>query len=184
MRQFFSLLFTAGLGLILSCAPQGTETGDEDNTASDIVTGQKREEVHLGHPTVLQILEESEQTQMLQDALRFTGLDAELNEGGPYTLFAPTDDAFESLDSLGINNIPADMDSAELRQILLHHVVEGNYTATEIAQMEELPTLSGTPLRIVTSNDNITVDGADIIMNDREADNGYVHLIDSVLVSS
>ena len=183
MHQFFSLIFVASLYLATGCAPEGTQTGDEDDVASDIVTGQKRDEVHLGKPTVLQILEESENTQMLQNALRLTGLDAELEEGGPYTLFAPTDDAFESLDSLGISNVPEEMDSAQLRQILLHHVVAGEYTATDIARMEELPTLEGSPLRITTTDDNLKVDGANIIMNDREADNGYVHIIDSVIVS-
>ena len=181
MRQFFSLLLVGGFCIGLGCAPQGTETGDE--TASDIVTGQKQDEVHLGNPTVSQIIEESESTQMLRSALRLTGLDTELNEGGPYTLFAPTDDAFESLDSLGINNLPEAMDSAELRQVLLRHVVEGSYTAADIAGMEELPTLSGEPLRIGRSNDNVTVSQADVILADREADNGYVHLIDSVLVA-
>lgn len=182
MRQFFRLSIIASLCLGLGCAPKGTETGDE--IASDIVTGQKRDEVHLGHPTVYQIVEESEQTQMLRDALRATELATDLAEGGPYTLFAPTDDAFESLARLGISNVPAEMDQEELKQILLHHVVEGSYTATDIVQMEELPTLGGVPLQVVKSNDNVTVGGADLILADREADNGYVHLIDSVLIPS
>ncbi len=88
-----------------------------------------------------------------------------------------------SLAPLGISNLPEELDSADLRSMLLDHVVEGSYTATQIAEMEGLPTLGGTPLKIGASNGSVTVGAADIILSDREADNGYVHLIDSVLVS-
>ena len=179
MYRFVLLCFLGATGF--GCAPQGTETGDD--TASDIVVGQERDEVHLGRGTLPQIVGDRENTQMLNDALRATHLDEELTQGGPYTLFAPTDDAFESL-ALGINNVSDSTQAEELRQILLHHVVEGKYSATELAQMKELTTLGGNSLQVGTSSDNVTVDGADVVLSDQEADNGYVHLIDSVLVPS
>ena len=182
MYRFFDLFLATCMFIGFGCAPKGTETGDE--TTSNVVVGQKRNEIHLGHGTVLQIVEERENTQMLRDALRATKLDEALATGGPYTLFAPTDDAFESLDPVGINNIPDSLDTEALKEILLHHVVEGSYSAADLVGMEELPTLGGTPLKIVTANNNITVDRADLILSDQEADNGYVHMIDSVLVPS
>ena len=180
MRNFFSTILV--IALSTACAPQGTETGDQ--TASDVVMGQKREEIHLGHGNVYQVLEERENLGLLNDALRATQLSDALAEGGPYTVFAPTNDAFEKLAPLGINNLPDGTSNEDLKQILLQHVVEGKYTAADLVGMDELPTMGGVPLKISTANDRVMVNGADIILSNQEADNGYVHLIDSVLVGS
>ena len=180
MRNFFSTILV--IALSTACAPQGTETGDQ--TAADVVIGQKREEIHLGHGNVYQVLEERENLGLLNDALRATQLSDALAEGGPYTVFAPTNDAFEKLAPLGINNLPDGTSNEELKQILLQHVVEGKYTAADLVGMDELPTMGGVPLKISTANDRVMVNGADVILSNQEADNGYVHLIDSVLVGS
>lgn len=182
MRQLFNFFFTASLIFIISCAPQGTETGDQ--TTSDVLMGEKREEIHLGYGNVYQVLEERENLGLLKDALRATKLDNELAEGGPYTVFAPTNDAFERLAPLGINNLPDNISNNELKQVLLQHVVEGEYTAADLVDMNELPTLGGVPLKISTANNLVVVNGADVILTDQKADNGYVHLIDSVLIGS
>ena len=179
MCRLFSLLLVISIGF--GCAPKGTETGD--NAASDIVVGQQRDEVVLGHGTVLQVVEDRESLQMLRSALRATKLDEELT-GGPYTLFAPTDDAFESMSPIGISNVPDSIDTEELRNILLHHVVEGKYSAADLVGMDELPTLGGSSIKLGEANANVVVDGADVILSNQEADNGYVHLIDSVLAPS
>ena len=180
MRNFFSIALVVAWGV--SCAPKGTDTGDE--AAADVVMGQQREEIHLGHGNVGQVLQERENLGTLNDALRATQLDAELAEGGPYTVFAPTNDAFQVLNSPGKNNLPEEMKGDGLRQVLLHHVVKGRYTAADLVGMDELPTLAGPPLKISTANDKVMINGADIILADQEADNGYVHLIDSVLIGS
>ena len=180
MRNFFSAVLVAVAGI--GCAPQGTETGDQ--TAADVVMGQESEEIHLGYGNVYQVLEERENLGMLNDALRATKLSDELAEGGPYTVFAPTNDAFERLAPLAINNLPDDTNNSELKQVLLQHVVEGKYTAADLVEMDELPTLGGVPLKISTANDRVMVNGADVILSDQEADNGYVHLIDSVLTEN
>jgi uncharacterized surface protein with fasciclin (FAS1) repeats len=180
MRNIFIITLVAAVGA--SCAPNGTETGDQ--TAADVVMGQESEEIHLGYGNVYQVLEERENLGLLNDALRATKLGDELAEGGPYTVFAPTNDAFEKLAPLAINNLPDDTSQDELKQILLRHVVEGEYTAADLVNMDELPTLGGVPLVISTANDRVMVNGADVILADQQADNGYVHLIDSVLVGS
>ena len=180
MYRFFYLLLFVSIGF--GCAQKGAETSDD--TPADVVTGQERSEVHLGYGTVSQVVSDRETLQRLSDALRATKLDEELAEGGPYTLFAPTDDAFASMATPEGNN---ETDSAvidKLRNTLLHHVVEGKYSAADLVEMNELPTLGESPLKVGKVSDNITVDQADVILSDQEADNGYVHLIDSVLVPS
>ncbi len=180
MRNFFSMILVVILGV--ACAPKGTETGDE--AAADVVMGQENEEIHLGYGNLYQIVQERENLGTLSDALRSAQLDAELAGGGPYTVFAPTSDAFAALNARGTNELPEELQGDGLKQALLHHVAKGKYTAADLVGMDELPTLAGAPLKITTANDKVMVNGADIILADQEADNGYVHLIDSVLVGS
>ncbi len=179
MRNIFMIALVAA---VASCAPKGTDTGDE--AAADVVMGQESEEIHLGYGNVYQVLQERENIGTLGNALRATQLNATLAEGGPYTVFAPTNDAFKQLDPSGLNDLPEGMEGDDLKQVLLQHVVEGEYTAADLVGMDELPTLGGGSLKITTANDRVMVNGADVILADQQADNGYVHLIDSVLVGS
>ena len=169
-----------------SCADKKTDAEDKTDLEpeSDVVVGQERSGVTLGEGSITQVVDDSETLQMLHDALRETGLGETLSSGGPYTLFAPSDQAFESLDPLAEKNVPAGMDVAELKAILLHHVIEGSYSDAELANMQEITTLNGDKLTIENINNSLTINGASIVFGNREADNGYVHIIDSVLVPS
>ena len=169
-----------------SCADKKTNAEDKTDLEpeSDVVVGQERSGVTLGEGSITQVVDDSETLQMLRDALRETGLGETLSSGGPYTLFAPSDQAFESLDPLAEKNVPAGMDVAELKPILLHHVIEGSYSDAELANMQEITTLNGDKLTIENINNSLTINGASIVFGNREADNGYVHIIDSVLVPS
>ena len=182
MYRFFSLLLIVSIGI--GCASQGTDTGDE--TTSDVVVGEKRDGVHLGYGNIPQVVNDRELLRRLSDALRATKLDEELAQGGPYTLFAPVNEAFDAMVPIsGDKDNPADNASTnELKELLLNHVVEGKYSAADLIGKNELPTLGGTPIKLGEVSDNVTVDGANVILSDQEADNGYVHLIDSVLVPS
>ena len=169
-----------------SCADKKTDAEDKTDLEpeSDVVVGQERSGVTLGEGSITQVVDDSETLQMLHDALRETGLGETLSSGGPYTLFAPSDQAFESLDPLAEKNVPAGMDAAELKAILLHHVIEGSYSDAELANMQEITTLNGDKLTIENINNSLTINGASIVFGNREANNGYVHIIDSVLVPS
>ena len=169
-----------------SCADKKTNAEDKTDLEpeSDVVVGQERSGVTLGEGSITQVVDDSETLQMLHDALRETGLGETLSSGGPYTLFAPSDQAFEQLDPLAEKNVPAGMGVAELKAILLHHVIEGSYSDAELANMQEITTLNGDKLTIENINNSLTINGASIVFGNREADNGYVHIIDSVLVPS
>jgi uncharacterized surface protein with fasciclin (FAS1) repeats len=120
----------------------------------------------------------------LVEAVKAAGLVDTLKGPGPFTVFAPTDEAF--------NKIPeADMDilmndPAKLKAVLTFHVVEGKMMAADLKEHEYLQALSGGELRIDAKSwhlhRNIKVNGANIIKPDLVVDNGVCHVIDKVLM--
>ena len=98
---------------------------------------------------------------------------------GPFTIFAPVEAAFET--------IPDDVidesfdDHTYLLGIINYHIVEGKYTTEELAELEELETISGKKLK-VTVKDGIKADTAKIIEEDIECSNGILHAIDEILI--
>ena len=120
----------------------------------------------------------------LAEAVKAAGLVDTLKGPGPFTVFAPTDDAF--------NKIPkADMDmllkdSMKLKEVLTLHVVEGKMLAADLKDHEYLQALSGGELRIDSKSwhlhKNMKVNGANIIKLDLMVDNGVCHAIDKVLM--
>ena len=107
--------------------------------------------------------------------------------GGPYTVFAPEDAAFETLDDETLTAIFNDTEM--LDALLMHHVVEGNYTVEDLmaatnttGNMTTLDTLAGNTINVTAIDGNLTVENAAIVTADGAAENGIVHVIDMVLV--
>ncbi len=121
----------------------------------------------------------------LTTALRATGLDDELASGGPYTLFAPSDEAFFNL---GVESAGAYLDPVHrdlLTAVLRRHIVLGSFPRSALADGQRLPTLDGGELTVRINGSTVTVgDGivqAEISGASREASNGVVHEIDTLL---
>lgn len=181
---FFLAVLIAGT---TSCAKKKTALEEKDDVEfeSDVIGDKEREEVRLGEGTIYEALKmDNEGLKTVDGALRTTGLDTLLSKGGPYTLLAPSDAAFARLtdEDLGYDAVPDSIGNEELRNVLLHHVVKGKYSDAEIAQMEELETMYGGPIEVIKVEGQVTLDSAAIVFGDREAENGYIHIIDDVLI--
>jgi transforming growth factor-beta-induced protein len=111
-------------------------------------------------------------------ALEEADLAATLKEAGPYTVFAPTDEAFEALPEGTVEGLLQDIPT--LTRILGYHVVPGSYAAEDLVSMGTVTTVSGDELTIAQADGNVTVDGAQVV-GTMEAPNGVVHVIDAVL---
>jgi uncharacterized surface protein with fasciclin (FAS1) repeats len=115
-------------------------------------------------------------------ALEATGLDEVLKGSGPYTIFAPTDDAFaalpEGLVAALLNDLPT------LSQILLYHVVPGNVRAGEVVTLNSARTAQGESLAIDVRGGNVYADNAMVVTTNIDTNNGVIHVIDSVMVPS
>jgi uncharacterized surface protein with fasciclin (FAS1) repeats len=131
--------------------------------------------------TIFELVETNEDFDILEAGLEASGLDAVLNgNDGQYTVFAPTDDDFETLlDTLGISTSEL-LNNPELTDILLYHVTEGRRYAASVVRTPRIEMLNGAAVTVdgTTLND----DQADIVATDIEASNGVVHVIDGVLL--
>jgi uncharacterized surface protein with fasciclin (FAS1) repeats len=112
-------------------------------------------------------------------ALVQTNLFGELRGKGPYTAFVPTDEAFLKL-TPGAKNIIKD--NAKLKELMLYHLVHGEYTAPNLPAVGTLKTLQGGDLHFQVVNYELTVNGAKFVLTDVQATDGVIHIIDKVLL--
>jgi uncharacterized surface protein with fasciclin (FAS1) repeats len=112
-------------------------------------------------------------------ALKASGLDESLKSGGPYTVFAPDDGAFSKLPPGSWDALSKD--KARLASILSHHIIPGRMLVTEV-KPGKTGTLQGEPLTLKSDNGKVTVDQANVIESDVAADNGVIHVIDTVVM--
>ena len=129
---------------------------------------------------IVQVAKGAEIFNTLLAALEAADLTGALEGEGPFTVFAPTDDAFAAIDSEVLNDLLADTEL--LTAVLTYHVLPGLYPAQNIASLTEAPTLNGAHLPITADGSSVQVDGANVVATDIEATNGMVHVIDQVIL--
>ena len=115
----------------------------------------------------------------LLNALRAASLTETLRGPGPYTLFAPTDKAFQKLPPGALNALLKDR--KKLKGILEYHLLSGTLAGKEI-EAGELPTVEGSRLIVAIDGVRITVNGARVMETDLDASNGVIHVVDTVLL--
>jgi uncharacterized surface protein with fasciclin (FAS1) repeats len=113
-------------------------------------------------------------------ALEAAGLDETLENDGPFTVFAPTDEAFANLPDGTLEALLDDIDA--LTEILLYHVTTGTLPATDVVESDQITTLQGTAVDVSVSNDGVFVNTALVLATDQFASNGVIHVINEVLL--
>jgi uncharacterized surface protein with fasciclin (FAS1) repeats len=113
--------------------------------------------------------------QTLVKALENAGMTEVLKGPGPFTLFAPDDDAFSRMNIQSMLSDPAN-----LKSVLTYHLVSGKLTAEDIGRMETLATENGKSLTVALDEGEIVVDNGKFVRADIECSNGVVHIIDNV----
>jgi uncharacterized surface protein with fasciclin (FAS1) repeats len=117
----------------------------------------------------------------LAAALRAAGLLEALKSEGPFTVFAPTDDAFAKIPPQTLSELLQPENKEKLTAILTYHVVPGRVTAHDVANLNSATTLQGQTVKI-SKQDGVKINDAKVIAPDVEATNGVIHVIDSVLM--
>jgi transforming growth factor-beta-induced protein len=113
-------------------------------------------------------------------AVQAAGLAETLQGEGPFTVFAPTDDAFKKLPAGTVEGLLQDIPA--LKNILLYHVVEGKVMAEDVVKLESADTVAGKPITIKVDGDKVMVNESQVIITDIKVSNGVIHVIDSVLL--
>jgi transforming growth factor-beta-induced protein len=114
-------------------------------------------------------------------AVEAAGLVDALSGEGPFTVFAPTDEAFAALPAGTVEALLADP-SGDLTQILLYHVISGQVMAADVTDGLEAETLQGATVSFMVMADGVMINEANIIATDIETSNGVIHVIDAVIL--
>jgi len=112
-------------------------------------------------------------------AVKAAGLVETLKGAGPFTVFAPTDEAFAKLPAGTVEGLLKDL--PKLKKILTYHVVSGKVMAADVVKLKSAKTVEGSEVKIDASN-GVKVNDAKVITPDVAADNGVIHIIDTVLL--
>jgi uncharacterized surface protein with fasciclin (FAS1) repeats len=115
-------------------------------------------------------------------AVQAAGLVETLKGEGPFTVFAPTDEAFAALPEGTVETLLKPENLDQLVAVLTYHVIPGKVMSTDIAgQSLEVASVQGSSLKVDATN-GVTVDGANVVAADIETDNGVIHVIDKVVL--
>jgi uncharacterized surface protein with fasciclin (FAS1) repeats len=114
-------------------------------------------------------------------AVEAAGLVETLKGEGPFTVFAPTDDAFAALPEGTVESLLLPENKDQLIAILTYHVVPGKVMSTDLSNNMMAPTVQGSDVTIMTEG-GVTVNGANVVTADIEASNGVIHVIDAVIL--
>lgn len=118
----------------------------------------------------------------LAKALEAADLVNTLKGAGPFTVFAPTDEAFAQLPAGTLETLLKPENKAKLQRILTYHVVPGKVMASDVVKMKSAKAVSGDSISIASSNGGVTVDNARVVKTDILASNGVIHVIDTVIL--
>jgi len=112
-------------------------------------------------------------------AVKAAGLVETLKGAGPFTVFAPTDEAFAKLPAGTVEGLLKDL--PKLKQILTYHVVAGKVMAADVVKLTSAKTVEGSEVKIDATN-GVKINNATVVTPDVAADNGVIHIIDTVLL--
>ncbi len=115
-------------------------------------------------------------------AIKAAGLVETLKGKGPFTVFAPTDEAFAKLPAGTLDTLLKPENKEKLKGILTYHVVAGKVMAKDVVTLKEAKTVNGQMLTIAVKDGKVMVNNANVVKTDVAASNGVIHVIDAVLL--
>jgi uncharacterized surface protein with fasciclin (FAS1) repeats len=118
----------------------------------------------------------------LAKALEAAGLVDTLKGPGPFTVFAPTDEAFAKLPAGTLDDLLKPENKAKLQRILTYHVVPGKVMASDVVKLQSAKAVSGDTIAVSARNGGVSVDNARVTKTDIVATNGVIHVIDTVIL--
>jgi uncharacterized surface protein with fasciclin (FAS1) repeats len=122
------------------------------------------------------------QFKTLAAALDAAGLVSTLKGPGPFTVFAPTDEAFAKLPAGTVENLLKPENKAKLTAILTYHVVPGAVRAEQVTKLDQAKTVNGAMVKVTTKGGKVTINDATVVKADTAASNGIIHVIDKVIL--
>ncbi len=133
-------------------------------------------------PSIVEIAAGDENFSTLVAALKAADLVDVLQGDGPFTVFAPTNEAFAALPEGTVENLLKPENKDQLIAVLTYHVVPGKVYAEQVTQLSSAETVQGSKISINTDMGKVKVDNAQVVAADIKASNGVIHVIDAVIL--
>ena len=180
MRKLTIAMASAATLALAACggAPEEDTTVADDTAMADQMAN---DDVTAG--TIVEVAQGNTDLSTLVSAVESANLGETLSGPGPYTVFAPTNAAFDQVPQETRDQLMSPEGQSDLSNILTYHVVAGEYMAGDLAgQALSVETVQGDTVDIDATGDNVMVDGATVIMADVDASNGVIHVINEVIM--
>ena len=132
--------------------------------------------------TIVEVAAGNKDFSTLVAAIKAAGLVETLSGEGPFTVFAPTNAAFEKLPEGELAKLLKPKNKKKLTAILTYHVVAGKVMAADVVKLDKAKTVEGSEVAIKVAGKTVTVDGAKVVKTDIKCKNGVIHVIDTVIM--
>lgn len=179
MNNSSFVLVLAALGMVACGGEVAQEPPATADTASASMSPAPAEQPSSN---ILQTAAAAGSFSTLAAAIKAAGLEETLSGPGPFTVFAPTDEAFAKLPAGTVDSLLKPENKAKLVAVLTYHVVPGTVLAKDVLSSAKLKTVQGQDLSIRIDGSDVSVDGAKVVKTDVMASNGVIHVIDSVVL--
>ena len=146
------------------------------------VSSLRAEDKPTKEQTIVEVAAGNKDFSTLVAAVKAAGLVETLSGKGPFTVFAPTNAAFEKLPKGTVETLLKPENKAKLVAVLTYHVVSGKVMAADVVKLDKAKTVQGQEVKIAASSDGVKVNESKVVKTDIETSNGVIHVIDTVLL--
>ena len=164
--------------LLLAIAACGGGSADTKSSAETPTSGA----MSSAKSDIVATAESAGQFKTLLAAVKAADLEGALKGPGPFTVFAPTDEAFAKLPAGTVEGLLKPENKEKLKAVLTYHVVSGNVPSSEAVKLTTAKTLNGKELRLAKTSGGLEINGAKVVKADIAASNGVIHVIDKVVL--
>ena len=176
------LLGLGAIAMLGACQPEATETIEPTTEEETAAEPTEEEAAPAAAGTIVEVAAGNESFSTLVQAVEAAGLVETLSAEGPYTVFAPTNDAFDALPEGTLDQLLQPENQETLAQILTYHVLPLEVPAADVMP-GDVETVAGSPITITVDDaGNVMVNEATVVQTDVQASNGVIHVIDQVLL--
>lgn len=184
-KKMISMFVLASItsALVIACNNEGEKKEKQAETNDTTITADTTNTTPAEAPNdVVDIAVGSADHTTLVAAVKAAGLVETLKGNGPYTVFAPTNAAFNALPAGRVDGLLKPEKKADLTSILTYHVVAGLVKAADLKDGQKVKTIQGAELTVSIKDGKVKIDGATVTTSDIEGSNGIIHIIDAVLL--
>lgn len=176
-----SVLSTMVFAMLIACTNSSNTNEMSGSATRELPKGQSTVQDNVSERNILQIAINSEDHSTLVAAVQAAGLEDVLTNAGPLTVFAPNNEAFEKLPAGTVDDLLKPENKATLAKIITFHAAPGSYGSNNIKGVMGIGQATGDKVEVAIVGDVTTVNGATVLAT-LKASNGYVHVIDEVLL--